>query len=217
MQISEYVVKVEQRLNSDSGAKSKFNKKLLAIAVIVIVIVAVGVSWFIYVQASNTPKSNINLPALNLTLVGANGQQKTLDSSELTALNSYTATGGYISDKTNTIYAGNFTGVPILTLLNLVGGITSGENVTVTASDGYQTTFTYQQVHGQGINTYDPTTNAQIQPSQPLTVIVAYYCNGTSLASDKGPLTVAVVGPQGLFTNGSWWAYFLVKIEIIPA
>ena len=107
--------------------------------------------------------------------------------------------------------------MPVLTLLNLVGGITSSENVTFTGSDGYQVTFTYQQVHGQEINTFDPTTGAAVQPSQPLTVIVAYYCNGTSIASGKGPLTVAIVGPQGLYTNGYWWAYLLVKIEIIPA
>lgn len=203
-------------MKADSGAKNKFNKKLLAIAVIIIVVVAVGISWLVYTQSSNNPKSNVVLPALNLTLIGANGQQKTLDSSELAALKSYTATGGYVNEK-NATYVGNFTGVPILTLLNLVGGITNGENVTVTASDGYQTTFTYQQVQGQGLNTYDPTTRAVVQPSQSLTVIVAYYCNGTSLSSDKGPLTVAIVGPQGLFTNGFWWAYYLVKIEIVPA
>jgi hypothetical protein len=152
-----------------------------------------------------------------LTLIGANGQQKILDSSELAALKSYTATGGYINDKNNTTYVGSFTGVPFLTLLNLVGGITSSENVTVSASDGYQTTFTYQQLQGQGINTFDPKTGASVQTSQPLTVMVAYYCNSTNLASGTGPLSVAVVGPQGLLTNGFWWAYLLVKIQVISA
>jgi hypothetical protein len=205
------------RVNGNSGAKSKFNKKLLAIAVIIIVVVAVVASWQIYLQSSNATKSKVILPALNLTLIGANGQKKILNSGELAAFQSYTATGGYINDKKNTTYVGNFTGVPFLTLLNLVGGITSSENVTVTASDGYQTTFTYQQVQGQGIKTYDPTTRAVAQPSQPLTVMVAYYCNGTSLPSGTGPLSVAVVGHQGLLTNGFWWAYLLVKIQVIPA
>src|SRR5271157_610461 len=202
-------------MNVDSGAKSKFNKKLLAIAVIIIVVVAFAVVWGIYWQSSNAKKSKIVLPALNLTLIGANGQQKILNSSELAALESYTATGGY--SKGGTIYAGNYTGVPILTLLNLVGGITSGQNITVTGSDGYQVTFTYQQVQGQGLNAYDPTTGAAVQPSQPLTMIVAYYCNGTSLPSGTGPLTVATVGPQGLLTPGRYWAYLLVKIEVITA
>jgi hypothetical protein len=207
---------MNKQMNADSGTKSKFNKKLLAIAIIIIVVLAAVVSWQIYWQSSNA-KSNLVLQALNLTLIGANGQQKVLNSSDLAVLRSYTATGGYFNDVVNTTYVGDFTGVPILTLLNLVGGITNGENVTVTASDGYQTTFTYQQVQGQGLTTFDPNTGASVQAPQPLTVIVAYYCNGTRLASDKGPLTIAIVGPQGLFTNGFWWAYFLVKIEIIPA
>ena len=203
-------------MNADSGAKSKFNKKLIAIIIIIIVIVAVVVSWQIYGRSS-TAKSQVTLPALSLTLVGANGQQKILNSNELGALKSITAAGGYNETSTGMIYNGNFTGVPVLTLLNLVGGVTSNENVTFTGSDGYQVTFTYQQVHGQEINTFDPTTGAAVQPSQPLTVIVAYDSNGTSISSGKGPLTVAIVGPQGLYTNGYWWAYLLVKIEIIPA
>jgi len=202
-------------MKADSGAKGKFNKKLMAVILIIIVVVAVVVFWQIYVRSSNV-KSQVTLPALSLTLIGANGQQKILNSKELGALTSVTANGGYNDTETGTIYAGNFTGVPVLTLLNLVGGITSGENVTFTGSDGYQVTFTYQQVNGQEINTFDPTTGATVQPSQPLTVIVAYYSNDTDIVSGKAPLTVAIVGSQGLYTNGYWWAYLLVKIEIIP-
>jgi hypothetical protein len=208
---------MSKRMSTDSRTKKKFNKKLVATALIIIVAVTVVVSWQIYGNSSGVTKSEVILPTLKLTLMGANGQQKILDSNELAALKSVTATGGYNDTDTGTIYTGNFTGVPILTLLNLVGGIKSGENVTVMGSDGYQVTFTYQQVQGQGINTFDPTTGAAVQQSQPLTVIAAYCCNGTSITSGKGPLTVAIVGPQGLYTNGYWWAYLLVKIEIISA
>jgi len=203
-------------MNTDSEAKSKFSNKLLAVAVIIIVAVAVVVSWQLYGSNSGAAKSDVVLPALSLTLVGANGQQKVLDSNALAALKSISADGGYRSD-VGTNYSGNFTGVPALTLLNLVGGIKSSENVTFTGSDGYQVTFTYQQVHGQEVNTFNPSTGAVVQPTQPLTVIVAYYCNGTSIASGKGPLTVAIVGPQDLYTNGYWWAYLLVKIQVISA
>ncbi len=206
-------------MNADSGAKSKFNMKLLAILVIVIVIiavVAVVVSWQIYWRSSSSTKSKSALPALKLTLIGANGQQKILNSGELATLNSYTATGGYITEERE-ITVGNYTGVPILTLLDLVGGISSSENVTVMGSDGYQWTFTYQQVHGQGLDTYNPNTGVAEQASQPLTMIVAYYCNGTTLASGTGPLTIAIVGPQGLITPGAYWTYLLVKIEIQAA
>ncbi len=203
-------------MKSDLGAKSKSNKKLLAILIVIFVVVAVLVSWQIYRPASNATKSKASLPTLKLTLVGADGQKKTLNSGELADLKSYSASGGYINDE-GKISVGNYTGVPILTLLDLVGGVTSEENVTVTGSDGYQVTFTYQQVQGQEQNTYDPNAGAAVQASQPLTVIIAYYCNDTSLASGTGPLTVAIVGPQGLVTPGSYWAYLVTKIEINSA
>ena len=208
---------MNKRMSIDSGAKNKFNKKLVAIALIIIIAVAVVVSWQIYGRSSEVTKSKVSLPNLKLTLIGANGQQKILNSNRLGALQSITAPGGYNDTDTGAIYVGNFTGVPILTLLNLVGGITSNENVTVTGSDGYQGTFTYQQVQGQGLNTFDPKTGAAVQPSHPLTVIAAYYCNDTSIAPGKGPLTVAIVGPQGLYTNGYWWTYLLEKIEVIAS
>ena len=89
-------LRTSKRMNADSGAKSKFNMKLLAILVIVIVIiavVAVVVSWQIYWRSSSSTKSKSALPALKLTLIGANGQQKILNSGELATLKSYTATG----------------------------------------------------------------------------------------------------------------------------
>ncbi|HYA78369.1 MAG TPA: hypothetical protein VEF91_06585 [Verrucomicrobiae bacterium] len=206
-------------MNSDSKAKNRFSKKLLAITVVIIVVIAIVVSWQIFKPSSTVIKSNVILPALSLTLVGANGQQRILNSNELAGLTSYTSNGGYRGEGTMnaTIYAGNFTGVPVLTLLNLVGGVSNSENVNFICSDGYQVTFTYQQLQGQEINTFDPNTGAAVQPSQPLTVIVAYYSNDTNIVSGKGPLTVAIVGPQGLYTNGYWWAYLLVRIQVIPA
>jgi hypothetical protein len=202
-------------MNANSEPKTKIlNKKLLAIAVIIIVVAAAVGSWAIYRQSPNSTKAQVTLPTLNLTIVGASGQQVVLDSSKIAAYMSYTANGGYKGEN-NMTYAGNFTGVPVLALLDLVGGIKSSDNVTFVGSDGYQYTFTYQQMQGQNINTFNPTTGGAEQPSQPLTVMVAYYCNSTILASDKGPLSVALVGSQGLYTNGYWWVYHLVKIEIV--
>jgi len=203
-------------MNANSEPKTKLlNKKLLAVAVVIIVVVVFVGSLAIYRQSPNSTKELVTLPTLNLTILGANGQQVVLDSSKLAACMSYTANGGFRDDN-NVTYAGNFTGVPVLALLDLVGGIKSSDNVTFIGSDGYQYTFTYQQMWGQSINTFSPSSGAAAQPSQPLTVMVAYYCNSTIFASDKGPLSVVLVGRQGLYTNGYWWVHFLVKIEVVP-
>jgi len=203
-------------MNASAKSRSGFNRKLLAIPVIIIVVVAGVVAWQVYWQSSSAKKATVVLPALSLTLVGANGEQKVLDSEELAGLKSYVSVGGYITDKGQVFY-GNFSGVPILTILALVGGITSNENVTVTGSDGYHVTFTYQQVQGEGLSAYDPQTKDPVQPTQPLTMIVAYYWNDTVLPESLGPLSLAIVGTQGVDTPGFYWVHLLVKIEVVTA
>jgi hypothetical protein len=86
--------------------------------------------------------------------------------------------------------------------------------VKITSSDNFTTTYTYSQLNGQGIATYDSAGNA-VTPTQPLTMIVAYYYNGTSLASGVGPLRTIAVGPEGYFTTGSTSARQAIKIEIL--
>jgi hypothetical protein len=203
-------------MSADSGARGKFSRKLLAIIVIIIVVVAVVVSAEIYLRSSSASKSKDTLPTVSLTLVAANGTQKVLNSGEFYSLGSYTAAGGLITEAGN-ITVGNYTGVPILTLLNIVGGITDGENVTAVGSDGYKWTFTYEQMQGLDVGTYNSSTGAPVTTSQPLTFMAAYYVNGTTLPSGTGPLTVAIVDPQGLITPGAYWVHSLVEIEIIPA
>jgi hypothetical protein len=151
---------------------------------------------------------------MSLTIIGSNGTQIVLHSQDITSLSSYTAAGGF-KGRGGIQGVGNYTGVPILTLLNLVGGITANQNVTVTASDGYSMTYTYQQLSGQGLSTFDPKTGNATSATQPMTVIVAYYLNGAALPSG-GPLTIAIVGPQGLLTTGNMWASKVIKIQVNP-
>src|SRR5208283_5949753 len=96
---------------------------------------------------------------------------------------------------------GLYTGVPILTLCNQVGGLTSSETITVTGSDGYKVTYSYAQANGQGIGTYNSAGTA-VTPTQPLTMIVAYFLNGANIPSGTGPLQTIAVGPDGLYTTG---------------
>ena len=201
-------------MNVDSISKSKFSKKLLAITLIVIIAIAVVVlGKFMRVLRSAT-KSEVTLPTMSLTLIGANGQQKTLNSNQLAALKSTTATGGYSEDWKDLCWklhrSASFNS------FEFSWGNNKRRQRDGYGSDGYQVTFTYQQVQGQGL-TLMTQREGLTQPSQPLTVIVAYYCNGTSIASDKAPLTVAIVGSQGLFTKAATGHYFLVKIEVIAS
>ncbi|PVX24713.1 MAG: hypothetical protein CW691_06765, partial [Candidatus Bathyarchaeum sp.] len=150
----------------------------------------------------------------SLTIVAANGTEVVLRSTDIAGLSSYTADGGTRSNSGSIKNFGTYTGVPILTLCDLVGGVSSGDTVKVTASDDYTSTIMYEQMNGQSIATYDMNGNP-VEANQTLTMIVAYHLNGTVLPEDTGLLRIAVVGPEGVITSGNVWAKFAVKIEII--
>jgi hypothetical protein len=194
----------------NSQRKGKFNKKLLAGIVIVIIIVAVAGVVLEYTVLQ--PQSN--LPAMTLTVVGADGQQKELNQNDIAALESYTANGGFKSSGGMIAAVGEYTGVPILTLCDLVGGITSDQTLTVTASDGYSMVYTYSQVNGEDFTTYDPVTGSEATATQQMKMVATYFKDGAALPSDEGPLRIGILGPEGLLTEGHFWTKMVSKIEV---
>jgi hypothetical protein len=168
--------------------------------------------WAVYCQYQ-TVRASVNLPAMTLTVMSSNGQLVVLHQGDIGALSAYTAWGGTINKVGSLKNRGLYTGVPINTLCNLVGGIQKGQTLRVTGSDGYNITFTYKQVNGDFV-TYNNVTGVKVAHNQPLTTILAYYLNGKNLTSN-GPLRFAIVGPEGLCTNSTYWVSYVVKLEIL--
>ena len=195
---------------------SQMDKKIIAIAVIIIVIVAAVASWqLLFNQPSN--EVNIELDPLTLTVVGADGQETVLDENTILDLEATTVPGGYKTSGGIIALVGNFTGIPINTVLDLVGGMTSDSTLTVTASDGYSMVFSYDQVNGIGYNTYDPDTGSETASTGTTTLMVYYLCDDEKVPSDAGPLRMAVVNSDGLLTEGHFWVKFVSKIEVTSA
>jgi hypothetical protein len=211
-------------LTSNSQTKRKINTKALAaIAIIIIIAAAALISWqanFFQPSTSpspspsSTPTASIILPPMTLTVIGGDGQQGVLNETGIAALASYTGPSGFKSSGGLIAALGDYTGVPVLTLLDLVGGITSTQTLTVTASDGYSMVYTYSQVNGQDFTTYDPVTGSEASPTQPMVLCVNYFVNGTALPSEEGPLRIGVVGPEGLLTEGHFWTKMTSKLEV---
>jgi hypothetical protein len=158
----------------------------------------------IIMAATPTPASALPLET-TLTLISGSTTIE-LSASDLLSMPSYTGvgavrSGGSISYST----VGNYTGIPLLYLCNLVGGLTSSSLVTLTASDGYFTSLNYDQVHNNVFTQYNISTNTVISGQNPL-IIVAYAVNGTELpGSDSpndlgGPLRDMVVSNNGTST-----------------
>jgi hypothetical protein len=126
---------------------------------------------------------------------------------------------------------GNYTGVPLMYLCNLVGGISSSSIVTVsTTKDGFTATLTYDMIHDNNYPQYNISTHEVISGQQPI-MILAYGINGTTLTSDGtdsdtdlgGPLRVFVVSNNGtspllindgLATFGNSYVKFVTDIVI---
>lgn len=193
------------------------NKKILASAIVIIIAIgtAVVVFWqFPNLLGGQTSTPNLNLPPMNLTVVGANGDQVVLNETSIAAMQGVESYGGFKSSGGVISDVGNYTGVSVLGLCDLVGGMPSGAALTVWASDGYSMVFTYDQVHGQGFTTYDPVTGSEKAATQDLMLVVNYFHNGTTIPSDIGPLRLGVVGPEGLLTEGHFWVKMVSKLEI---
>jgi hypothetical protein len=193
--------------------KHNLSKKQFAFAIIALLSIAmVGiVAWQPNMQA------NASLQPMTLTVVALNGTQIILNQNEIGNLTSYQAYGGLRKSSGTIANLGNYTGVPITTLLNMVGGIRNGYSVKIMAlgSSPYSQTLSYPNLNGTGLNTYSSTTGALVQHNQTLTPMLAYYYNGANLTSG-GPLRLVIVGPEGLCTDGKLWVQNVSRLEIHP-
>jgi hypothetical protein len=195
--------------------KGKFNTKLLSAIIILIIVVSISIVAADYALTQQNPK-NSQLPAMSLVIVGSDGTTKTLNETEIAAFASYTGQGASRSGNEVGEVA-TYTGIAVKDLLNLVGGMTAGQTLTVIAQDSYKTTYNYQQVmNGQDITTYDISGNIA-NLTQSLKLALIYYREGAPLASDDGPLMMGVLGNEGLATAGNQWAKMVVKLQVNPA
>jgi hypothetical protein len=193
--------------------ESSYGKRVLLVVTLVLIATSAVTCSPARAPAAATV---INLPPMTLNLVAANGTQLVLTSNDIGNLPSYTAYGGY-ETKAGFIKAlGNYTGVPLATICNLVGGISNGSSLKITDSDNYTKTLSYDEVNGN-FTTFDTIAGQQVPHNQSLTPILAYYFNGANLSSDEGPLLLAIVGPERLATEATYWVKFVVKMEILSA
>jgi len=148
----------------------------------------------------------------HLTLNGTTQSVFTLD--QLRALPSATGHGFAVS--TVGIKYGPYIckGVLLTDLLAPSGGIAPGDQVWISAPDGYLWVFDYDQVQGTGFITFNE--SLKEIPSPPLRILMMYEQDGKPLSyNDGGPLRVAIIsGEKDVVTEGSAWVKWVDKIEI---
>jgi len=165
-------------------------------------------------------RADPGLPAMTLTVVGPgglNGTKVVLNENDIGSLTSYTGFGGYVRGSGALSSLGFYTGVPISTFVAMVANPSISYSVNVTGADGYSIILSYSNLTGN-LQTFDNVTGAPVQHNQTLTVMLAYYINGTALPgpypSGVGPLELVIVGPEGLLTTGKLWVSWVVSLQV---
>jgi hypothetical protein len=133
---------------------------------------------------------------------------------DLQALKSVSGKGG-TKGKGGTVNGPySYQGVALTDILNAVGGITTGQSLKTTASDGYTTTMTYDQIVNGGFSTYDASGNPVTPTTKPVLAVV-YSKDGAVLDSSTGPLEIGLLCTDSLVSDGNIWAKMLLQIDIV--
>jgi hypothetical protein len=199
-------------MNPDSTKRRFSNKTIYGAITIIIVAIAAVATWQVYNYFLSP-----NLPPMTLTLIGRNGTQIVLHASDIAKLASYTGRAGLETSDGSISSIGNYTGVQLTTLCNQVGGIGANDSVKIVASDGYAMVFSHNQTCGNGFVLYDPVTGKVVSNVETLTLVVAYFKNGTKLSTDDGgPLRLVILGKDELLTDGHYWVKWVTTITVMP-
>ncbi len=164
------------------------------------------------------PSGTFTPPAsFTLTVIGATGAKVTITQNTISDYASCWSWGGFVHGGLSHDY-GNYTGIPLLSLVNLVGGIPAGGFVNAVGSGNYNCTYTYDEVTtGTGWTTesnsnegshcvgpftpeYSITTGGTpvaLASPVPMYVILAYMENASDYARTGSPGVGAIAGSDG--------------------
>ncbi len=182
-------------------------EKIVVGVLAVAIIAAVGV--FAYYELPGDDDSGCRDTALT---VSYRGEKWTYTLCELKDMDSTTGQGG-MKTKAGITEPSSFQGVSFATLLADIDVLpTAGLQAKVVAADGWNQTFDTAAITGN-VTTYDATGNITNDTAQPIPVF-AYRQDGSSIAADDGPVRVAYVAAQPIYTSSRYWVKQVVHIDV---
>ncbi|HUU07557.1 MAG TPA: metallophosphoesterase [Thermoplasmata archaeon] len=131
------------------------------------------------------------VPGTGVALVGRDGITVNLTFEELASMDPVEGDSSYENYFGNVGGVGHYSGVSIATLVELVGGMSEGDVLTITSSDGYLQTYGY-------LNVYP---NETWNLAQGEMVLALEYDSSAVPDWDSGP-RIAMMPSDGLYSNG---------------
>jgi len=172
-----------ESLSPKGPGRTSGGVKWLTLAVVVIILVAAPLTYLVL--------TNKNQPTGGTVLVlEGKTSSKNMTLADLEAMDYNEALSSYQNSFGNWRGNGTYGGVLLGDLADEVGGMSPGDIMTVTASDGYEQNYSYYQV-------FPDANYSAIQGK----TILAYKFNGSSVPDwEDGPM-VAVLAPDHAFSN----------------
>ncbi len=173
-----------------SGEKNN----LMTIALAIVIIIALVALVYTYMPTEDNKEDDTTADVENNTVlltINFRDQQNTYTLSELEQFDSYTGDSKILKQGAlpEVIINGptRYTGVKMTTILSEMQNLPDTYNITVTASDGWQSQYTYQQIQGN-VTAYDENTGDTIGNSQ-VNMVLAYKQENEYLTNETdGPL-----------------------------
>jgi hypothetical protein len=198
---------------------SKTNK---IIGVVVAIAIIISIAVIVYVnlpkQTEKTKDNNDDHETIppTLTLI-YNDEQRNFTFGELERLESYTAKGGYRTQSGFIKGVGNYTGLNITTLVNMLQPIPYRYTLQVFSEDGKNMSYNYSTIIGN-VNIYNPQNASDPNPigKGNMTMVLAYQFEGDWLnESSDGKLRLVFLDNQGSITEAKYWMKMVTSIRII--
>ena len=198
---------------------SKTNKIISAVVAIAIIIAIVVLVYVNLPKQTETPKDTNDdhkTSPPTLTLIYSDEQQN-FTLGQIERLESYTAKGGYRTQKGTIKGWGNYTGVNISTLINDLEPVPYRYSLLVSDEDGENISYNFSTISGD-INIYNAENASDPNPigKGNLTMVLAYQFEGDWLnESNDGKLKIVFLDEDGSITESALWWKKVVSIRVI--
>jgi len=181
------------------------NKRIIIVSLLSAVIVT-GVGLGLYFGLKPPQQEEIVLTITN----GSDTITFTMDDIK-THSKSIISSGGY--KKTSGIIVGpnDYKGVPVMELIESLGGLNETQELTVIADDGFKMTYSYSMVNGF-VTAYDNVTGVELGVQSFEMMLIFEEIDEVILGG--GPLRVGFLSDEGYVSDGQLWVKEVIKIEM---